>query len=388
MGILRSFNVGVSGLTATGQGMGVIADNIANAGTNGFKGSRAEFQDVLATSLKGIDGGDQFGAGVRLAHIKPIMTQGDVARTDSITDIAINGDGFFNIKAPFGPGYSRDGSFHFNKEGELVNSDEYPVLGYIADEKGTITNKMDPIKIGNTAIPAQGTSDIKLNINLDSRADVIPFNPEDPENTAQFAHSVTVYDNIGTQRLVTLFYEKTGTNQFKYHAMVDGADAEGGVEGKFMEMASSAGIFVNLRIGPYVCAEWTYGGLPAWLGQKEGVAFRQTNAVWQPAMEKWFNTIVSLMARGNFFATQGGPIVLVQVENELPATDKSYVAWCGTMAQKALDAVSVKVPLTMCNGETANNTINTCNGKDCSNFLETSLRSSFSARSVKRTPSK
>lgn len=139
---------------------------------------------------------------------------------------------------------------------------------------------------------------------------------------------------------------------------------------KFMEMASSAGIFVNLRIGPYVCAEWTYGGLPAWLGQKDGVAFRQTNSVWQPAMEKWFNTIVSLMAKGNFFATQGGPIVLVQVENELPATDKSYVAWCGTMAQKALDAVSVNVPLTMCNGETANNTINTCNGNDCSNFLE------------------
>lgn len=60
----------------------------------------------------------------------------------------------------------------------------------------------------------------------------------------------------------------------------------------------------------------------------------------------------------------------MQVENELPATDKSYVAWCGNMAQKALDAVSVQVPLTMCNGETANNTINTCNGNDCSHFLE------------------
>ena len=137
-----------------------------------------------------------------------------------------------------------------------------------------------------------------------------------------------------------------------------------------MSMASDAGIFVNLRIGPYVCAEWTYGGLPAWLGQKEGVAFRETNAIWQPAMEKWFNTIVTLMSAGKFFATQGGPIVLVQVENELPSTDKGYVAWCGTMAQKALDAVEVKVPLTMCNGETANNTINTCNGNDCSHFLE------------------
>lgn len=238
MGILRSFNVGVSGLTASGQSMGVIADNIANAGTNGFKASRSEFQDVLATSLKGIDGGDQFGAGTRLAHIKPVMTQGDVARTDSITDIAINGDGFFNIKAPFGNTYTRDGSFHFNKEGELVNSDEYPVIGYEAGTNGKISNKMGPIKIGNTAIPAEGTTELKLTVNLDSRDDIIPFNPEDPENTSQFAHSVTVYDNIGTQRLVTIFYEKTGLNQFKYHAMVDGSEAEGGIDGKFSEMAT------------------------------------------------------------------------------------------------------------------------------------------------------
>jgi beta-galactosidase GanA len=93
----------------------------------------------------------------------------------------------------------------------------------------------------------------------------------------------------------------------------------------FMQKAQDAGIFINLRIGPYVCAEWTYGGLPAWLGQKEGIKFRQTNPVWQPAMEKWFNVVVKQMADGHFFATQGGPIVLVQVENELPPSDLEYV---------------------------------------------------------------
>ena len=76
----------------------------------------------------------------------------------------------------------------------------------------------------------------------------------------------------------------------------------------------------------------------AWLGQKPGVAFRQTNAVWQPAMEKWFQTVVGRMADANQFATQGGPIALVQVENELPSTDLPYVAWCGTMAAAALNA--------------------------------------------------
>ena len=139
---------------------------------------------------------------------------------------------------------------------------------------------------------------------------------------------------------------------------------------EFVGRAGKAGMFVNLRVGPYVCAEWTYGGLPTWLGLKPGVAFRQTNAVWQPAMAKFFNSIVDRMAAGRHFATQGGPIVLVQVENELPVTDKTYVEWCGTMAHAALDRVGAAVPVTMCNGETASSAINTCNGNDCMDFLQ------------------
>ena len=138
----------------------------------------------------------------------------------------------------------------------------------------------------------------------------------------------------------------------------------------FVARAASSGLFVNLRIGPYVCAEWTYGGLPAWLGLKPGVRFRQSNPIWQPAMEAWFNVVVRAMSAARLFATQGGPIVLVQVENELPRTDMAYVAWCGQMATRALQAVGALVPITMCNGETANNTINTCNGNDCVGYLE------------------
>ncbi|MBH48653.1 MAG: flagellar hook protein [Halobacteriovorax sp.] len=238
MGILRSFNIGISGLNASGQGMGVIGDNIANAGTTGFKASRAEFQDVLAKSLKGIDGGDQFGAGVHLAHIKPMMNQGDVTRTDNITDLAISGDGFFKVEAPFGAGFTRDGSMHFNKDGELVNSDGYKVLGFAASEDGTITNKQEPIKLGSTAIPASGSKEVKLNMNIDSRSDVIEFNPEQPEKTANYMHTMTVYDNIGTARLITVTYNKVGNNQWKYRAMADGKDIEGGEMGKLYEQAS------------------------------------------------------------------------------------------------------------------------------------------------------
>lgn len=243
MGILRSFQIGVSGLQAAGSGMGVIGDNIANAGTTGFKASRAEFQDVLAVSLKGIDGGDQFGAGTKIAHIKPVMNQGDITRTGSITDIAISGKGYFVTEAPFGRGFTRDGSFHFDKEGNLVTSDGYKVQGFMANEEGEVTNMVGPIKLGNTTIPARATENLTFSMNLDSREDVKQFNIEDPEKTSSYSNSVTVYDNVGTPRVVTMYYNKIGNNQWEYHAAVDGKDAQGGEEGKMVEMASGTLIF-------------------------------------------------------------------------------------------------------------------------------------------------
>ncbi len=243
MSILRSFNIGVSGLAASGAGMNVVSDNISNSGTHGFKSSRAEFQDVLAVSLKGIEGGDQFGAGTKLAHIKPIMTQGDVARTESITDLAIQGDGFFKVQAPFGHGFTRDGSMHFNKEGELVNGDGYKVLGFKSNENGELTNKEGEIKLGNTTIPAKATEKVKLSMNLDSRASVKEFNPLNPDETSNFSSSMTVYDNVGTARLITIYYNKTADNNWTYRAMADGTDAQGGEAGKMVEMAQGQLIF-------------------------------------------------------------------------------------------------------------------------------------------------
>ncbi len=238
MGILRSFTIGVSGLNASGQGMGVIGDNIANAGTNGFKSSRAEFQDVLSASLKGIEGGDQFGSGTKLGHIKPLMSQGDITRTESVTDLAVSGDGFFTIDAPFGRGYTRDGSFHFDKEGQLITMDGYKVLGFQADEKGKIMNKIDPIKLGNTTIPAKGTKEVLMSMNLDSKQNKMEFNVESPEKTSNFSNSMTIYDNIGTSRTVTVYYNKTDNNQWEYHVAADGKDVEGGKPDTMYEMAN------------------------------------------------------------------------------------------------------------------------------------------------------
>lgn len=238
MGILQSLNIGVTGLHASGQSMSVIGDNIANSGTFGFKSSRAEFQDMLSKSLKGIDGGDQIGSGTKLAHITPIFTQGNINRTENITDLAINGNGFFAVDAPFGRGFTRDGSFHFDKEGHLINGDGYKVLGFQSGEDGKITNKMGTIKVGNTTVPASATKKVDVSMNLDSRAKVKQFNAEMPEETSNFNTSMTVYDNVGTARMISVYFNKTNNGTWNYHAMVDGKDAEGGTPGKMVEMAT------------------------------------------------------------------------------------------------------------------------------------------------------
>ena len=243
MGILRSLQIGISGMTASGNALGVSGDNIANAGTNGFKSSRAEFQDVLSTTLKGIDGGDQFGSGTRLAHIRSMFTQGNISRTENITDLAINGNGFFLISAPFGRGFTRDGAFGFDKEGQMINADGYLVLGFAADADGRIINKLAPIKLGNTTIPAKATETVKVMMNLDSRDEIKQFNIDKPENTANFSSGITVYDNVGTARLVTIYYNKVADNQWEYHAVIDGKDAINGKEKSLVEMANGRLIF-------------------------------------------------------------------------------------------------------------------------------------------------
>ncbi len=245
MGILNSFHVGVTGLKATGEAMTITADNIANAGTTGFKKSRGEFQDVLATSLKGIDGGDQLGAGTKLAHITPVYTQGSIIRTDSVTDLAVNGDGFFMIEAPFGRGFTRDGTFHFDKEGKLINGDGYRVVGFEANEAGDITNKTGAVSLGRTVIAAKATAEIKIDMNLDSRSEIIQFDIKDPENTSNYNNSVLLYDNVGTPRLATAYFNRTGPNQWAYRVAVDGKDVDGGKEGTMVEMGKGKMIFSN-----------------------------------------------------------------------------------------------------------------------------------------------
>ncbi|KAK2969874.1 hypothetical protein RJ640_030183 [Escallonia rubra] len=93
---------------------------------------------------------------------------------------------------------------------------------------------------------------------------------------------------------------------------------------KFVRTVHEAGLYVHLRIGPYVCAEWNYGGFPLLLHFIPGVQFRTTNEIFEKEMNIFLVKIVNLMKEENLFASQGGPIILAQVENEYGNVEGSY----------------------------------------------------------------
>ncbi len=238
MGILSSLYTGVSGLTGQGEALSIYGDNIANASTTGFKVSRPEFQDVIAKSLKGLLGGNQIGRGVRLAGVNPIFSQGSILQTESPTDLAITGDGFFVVNGTDGQSYSRNGGFHFDKEGKLINGDNYHVLGFQADERGKITSKLGDVSVDRTVIDAKKTSEVKMYMNLDLRSDkALTFDAAHPDQTSHFATGVTVYDTAGTAHVTTVYFNKTDDGVWTWRAMVKGDETTKGKADELVECA-------------------------------------------------------------------------------------------------------------------------------------------------------
>ncbi len=236
MGILSSLYTGVSGLTANGEALGIYADNIANANTTGFKTSRPEFQDVISKSLKGVLGGNQIGRGAKLSQVNPIFTQGSVNQTDRATDVALSGDGFFVMDGADGRSFSRNGVFNFDKEGVLVNTDGYKVMGFQADENGMVTNKLTSIKLDKPTIDAKRTSKVNLSMNLDIRAEIgQEWDAKRPDKTSQYSNGYTVYDSAGNAHLVTMYFNKVEDGVWDYHAMVAGEETVDGKKGELVE---------------------------------------------------------------------------------------------------------------------------------------------------------
>jgi flagellar basal-body rod protein FlgG len=136
--MIRSLWISKTGLDAQQTQMDTIANNLANVSTNGFKRSRAVFEDLLYQTIRQpgaqssqqtqLPSGLQIGTGVRPVAAERIHTQGNLQQTGNQLDVAINGSGFFQVLMPDGTtGYTRDGSFQQNAQGQLVTSSGFPV---------------------------------------------------------------------------------------------------------------------------------------------------------------------------------------------------------------------------------------------------------------------
>ncbi|CAI9753414.1 unnamed protein product [Fraxinus pennsylvanica] len=141
---------------------------------------------------------------------------------------------------------------------------------------------------------------------------------------------------------------------------------------RFVKTVQKVGLHVHLRIGPYVCAEWNFGGFPVWLKYVPGISFRTDNEPFKAAMQIFTQKIVDMMKSENLFESQGGPIILSQIENEygaqrraLGAAGDAYMNWAAKMAV----GLNTGVPWIMCKDDNAPDpVINACNGFYCDTF--------------------
>lgn len=279
--MMTSLHTGVTGLAAQGEAMNVIGDNIANSKTTGFKASRAEFEDMMARHLTGILGGNEVGRGVRVSSVTPIITQGSIDHTEKSTDIAIDGRGYFVVKGHDGQSFSRDGSFHFDKDGFLVNNEGHKIQGYKANEKGKMTNELGDVRFPKALIPAQSTSRVDIDMNLDSRVmDRKVFDPKNPHDTSHTSTGVEIYDSQGNKHLVTIFFNKTADRTWEFRGMVDGAEITGAEDDKLAEVLAGRMTFTEdgkLDTEQVMRSNWNFRG-GATQNQKIEINFGQAIA--------------------------------------------------------------------------------------------------------------
>ncbi|ESW32708.1 hypothetical protein PHAVU_001G010900 [Phaseolus vulgaris] len=141
---------------------------------------------------------------------------------------------------------------------------------------------------------------------------------------------------------------------------------------RFIKTVQRVGLYVHLRIGPYVCAEWNFGGFPVWLKYVPGISFRTDNGPFKAAMQGFTQKIVQMMKNEKLFQSQGGPIILSQIENEYGPESKqlggagyAYTNWAAKMAV----GLNTGVPWVMCKQDDAPDpVINACNGFYCDYF--------------------
>jgi flagellar basal-body rod protein FlgG len=231
---MRSLDIGATGMAAQQLHVDVISENIANMTTTGFKRQRPEFKDLMYQNIVRpgttssdagtiVPAGLQLGLGVRAAAVYRIHEQGTLQLTENPLDLALNGDGFFQIEMPNGDtGYTRDGVFQVNQDGEIVNTQGYRLqpgftvpantLDIQINDEGQVFAKVDgqvamqnlgQIQVANFINPA-GLEAVGDNLLLETEASGAPVvgNPNS-ENFASIRQGAVENSNVNVVEEIT-----------------------------------------------------------------------------------------------------------------------------------------------------------------------------------------
>lgn len=285
MGLFGAMTASVSGIGAQGEAISVIADNLSNTNTIGYKASRTLFSQMVTSS--GVSGTAYNSGGVDTAVKTDQSNQGSFITSTSKTDLAISGNGFFRVSdsklssTSTGYYYTRAGSFSEDKEGYLTNPDGYYLQGWKTDSDGTVLNVQEPqaIELQSVGVSAQATTEFSIDANLNSDADLNDIYASatslatalasvvSDSSLADYVSDIRVYDAQGGARDMTIAFTKRSANTWDWQLLADGEDIQGGIPGVAQNVGggtlefNSTGSLKNVT-GTAVSIQWA-GGVSA-----------------------------------------------------------------------------------------------------------------------------
>jgi flagellar hook protein FlgE len=218
---MSAFSIPLSGLSASSSSLNVIANNLANLNTDGYKDESLNFADVF-NQVQGTSGnGDpiQIGSGVQVDGTSSNFTNGGVSSTGISSNMALQGNGFFVVQGNGETSYTRDGDFTTNSAGQLTTPSGQLVMGYPATNGVVSTSSaLAPISVNQAGtIPGATTSTFSMDTNLNAGASA---------NTT-FSTPITVYDSLGTSHVLSVQYTNTAPNTWSYNITLPAADTGG-----------------------------------------------------------------------------------------------------------------------------------------------------------------
>jgi len=238
MSLFSTLHVGASGLSVASTGLGVSADNIANVNTNGYKRSRASFADFMPQNVFGFSGTNQLGIGAGTNRIVNMFGQGSIDTSGNSLDMAISGDGFFVVESSNEVFYTRNGEFYLDDDGFVVTADGLNLQGHNTTQ-GTLSTAVEDLEVSDWYYLASATSEITLDAQLSAEEDTgtdlagLDFfgtgtgtnTLTDAGDASDFTTSLTVYDSLGVGHEVMVLFERSGTNDWVWRAVIDATEA-------------------------------------------------------------------------------------------------------------------------------------------------------------------